>query len=178
MAESTRSRQMSDIRGEPEKVKAITKAPRPSMGSRCSSALSSASTSATTWTPRIIHSRWWAPHGAPEEKQLNRAADLDLQKQVDAIMSEAFCSKHRWLAPCTRNHPVNSWALHAHNNTTKLLCEQLRDAIIKANLKVGNVEIKVAAETSPARRRSSASTRRSAPAGASERWKFGMAQRL
>lgn len=85
----------------------------------------------TSRSPRIIHLWGWAPHGAPEEKKLNRAAAIALQKQVDTMMTDMHHSNYRWLAPYMRNRSVGMEALHAHNNTAKLLADHVRDAIIK-----------------------------------------------
>lgn len=49
--------------------------------------------------------------------------------------------------PLMRNNSISMEALHAHNNTAKLLSDNVRDKIIKALPTVGDAEIKVAAET-------------------------------
>lgn len=117
---------VDDVRGELEKIRA-----RISAG-RSSTASSSAPRETHEWQPRLAHIKGWAPYGSPVAAKLNKCAAGSLPEVLGQFIPE-YRHMIKLLAPFIQNHQ-NSFELRAGDT------EQLKYAagIMTINISSGS----------------------------------------
>lgn len=114
---------------------------------------SAAASSAEGWVPPTIHFRAWAPHGAPSSQKLAKIERLELQKESDKKTPQEWRTRTRWLAPFILSHSLSMEVLNASPMDSKRLADIVNMALAEHPVEVRGSRVRVAVESSPARRR-------------------------
>lgn len=117
-----------------------------------SSSAAATSSSRSSWRPRIVHIRGFAPYGSAEPEQLSKEACIAVQKELGEMMGIQCKETTTWLQPFNRNQAVRFECLDANDNQCKAWSDNLNKNINQARWKIKEKEVKGAVETSPSRR--------------------------
>lgn len=124
---------------------------RTSTGSRTSA--SSSPQTCDDWVPRVLHWRGWAPYGSNDSSKISRTEAEQVHAQILDRVPEDLRPGIKLLSPFVKNHSVSAEILAASYNDTKRICDLVNLELQRRPIRVRNVNIKGAVETSPARRR-------------------------
>lgn len=108
------SQQTGEIKDELERLKI---APRPQPVPAAATSASSES----TWLPRLVHVRGWAPCGASMMQKISKTHPTELQATLRARSPHEVAQRGRWLQPVLANHSVT---LDPDERTAKMIADK------------------------------------------------------